>query len=229
MNFHNFGRVSFIGDSLSLPGKTPGSVFCNWIAQDTSNATKVNKQAVGGFAISYWRPGLVNNKYGKKAAQLSAQAMSTSPSIVFCFLGMNDYAQGEKAITEGILALDKALHGRLFLVGPPQVGAWVREGKVKDGLAKFCTIAKKLLGVRFFDTRPLSEDLTSAKDRPDGIHFRGGAAEALGGRVYHALRDEKSPVTIRKRLQGSNDITKALGALVVVKIVQALIKKSRSR
>lgn len=196
MNFANLGKISFIGDSLSLPGRTPGTIFCQWINQDTGNKVLINKQAVGGFALSYWRPLLARNKYGKKASSLTTQAMSTTPSIVFALLGMNDYAQSAKAIEEGIRALDAATSSKLFLIGPPQVGEWVREGTVRAGLDNMVKVASAVLGERFFDSRPITEDLTAKKDRPDGIHFAKGAAAAYGGRLYHALREDNRHVTL---------------------------------
>lgn len=226
MNFFDLGNMSFIGDSLSLPGRTPGTIFCEWVNQDTGNRVSINKQAVGGFAISYWRPSLKKNKYGKKAAELSSKASSTNPSIVFVLLGMNDYAQGAQAIEEGIRALDAATNGKLFLIGPPQVGADVRNGTVRAGLDKMVKVAQRVLGSRFYDSRPITEDLTSKKDRPDGIHFSKGAAEAYGGRLYHALRADGPSVKLNANI---HPLLLGTGIWAGSKAVVALLKYAKKK
>lgn len=217
--------VCIIGDSLSVGGASPG-FFLSLDMKKWQKPKGVTVVAVGGMALSYFRPSYIKHyvKYGwaRKAKGQLAYAKGLKADVYFIMLGTNDYLAkatqlldaANNLITE--LKKDRGLNlPEVYFIGPPSFLPQLREGSVDKGISRFYAtmqgVVARGLGVKIFDTRPQSADLVETpKDRTDGIHFTKKAAQVYAGRMMQLLQGIKmggpgktqSPFQIDKKALG---------------------------
>ena len=194
-------KIHLIGDSLSVmtingkPVTTPGSALAFLLA---GQGHTVSVDAVGGFAIQYFRPGAARTKLGMRAAKMIDTAKAAQPDLLLIALGTNDYADSPKALESGIRAIVNAfstpgVQPTLKWLGPPSFSESAKGGKVKEGTARVYEALEKSLRP-VIDTRPLSSDLTMPPLRAgDLIHFSGKGANLYAARMAKAIAGEIIP------------------------------------
>lgn len=215
MNFEE-KIVCIIADSLGVGSyhfpSTPGQ----FLRKDLTVWAKPKDAivvAVGGMALSYYRPAVLNmkktkSKWPAKARAQLSYAKQTNADVYLVCLGMNDYLSPGLSIVLAarnlIAELTKdrgAIKPEIYFVGPPTVLPQLREGKVFNGLNRFYSAMQFAFGSQVFDTRPQSTDLVSIpKDRPDGIHFTKKAAEIYAKRTTQLLLGVKMGEPVRQKL-----------------------------
>lgn len=190
------GRVVIIGDSLSVThlqnGKqatTPGSQLAFLLA---AKGHQVSVDAIGGFALAYFRPAVAHTKQGLQAERIIARTKDAAPDTVLVMLGTNDYADSNKALQGGISAIIGAFSGpgmqpNLIFIGPPAFSPALRGGAVYSGTnAVYTELNKSLRPV--IDARPLTRDMLAPPLRAgDGIHFSGKGAKLFAERLAGTL------------------------------------------
>lgn len=196
----NDRNIIIFGDSLSAGRYTPGNLLGHVQMKEWSKPKQVTVVAVGGMALSYFRPSylkLKTNTWSIKARTQLGAARWVSADMVLVMLGTNDYLSPQLHVLDGAknlieqLRKDKNPPPDVYFIGPPSFDPNMRDGKVMKGINRFYQAMNFVYGSKVFDTRPQSADLTTKEYRPDLIHFTKKGAEIYAGRMMQLLQGGK--------------------------------------
>lgn len=188
-------KIFIIGDSLSVthvkrkPVLTPGSRLAFLLA---AQGYEVFVDAIGGFALAYFRGSVSHTKEGKQAADILRHAKEFQPDAIYVILGTNDYLDSDKALFAGIAAIRDSFTGpgvqpNVVFIGPPSFSPRAKEGQIAlAGPRIYKALAASLRSV--IDTRPMTRDLTERPMRAgDLIHFSGHGAKLWAERMAQVI------------------------------------------
>ncbi len=215
-------RILIVGDSLSLEkynGKAVSSPGAQLAKLFRAEGAEVKVHALGGRSMLSFRQGSTNGETAGGLVQLENLINLFVPDWVLFLLGTNDEANiaaGGQTVKKALEAWQEVINFVLqkkvpvIIVGPPafapELSIYTRANGSKHNIPEVepaFIAGLSSLGVPFIDSRPLTSDLTSKKDRPvekksgRAIHFTTKAGTLWAQRLYEALTGDEAPSLVK--------------------------------